>query len=279
MYHDRISEDIFVFTSALYVQVTAGVILTSEGAVVVDTLPFPSETRQIVEFVGRHSPGGVRYVILTHYHADHVYGACQFPEAEVVAHARCRQLLQERGQAGLRAAQANTPELSGVTLRLPTLVFEDGDMTLRLGDKTLQLVHLPGHSSDLIGVYARDDKILFASDAVMPVPHIVDDDLPSMLESLRRIKAMSLEMIVQGHGEIVLRGEIAEALNSNIKYLETLQARVARLVAAGKDRASLSEITLEACGKNRVALQGLVQRLHAENVLSLYERQKAAWNK
>ena len=35
---ERVTDDIFVFTSKLYVQVTAGIIVTSEGVVVVDTL-------------------------------------------------------------------------------------------------------------------------------------------------------------------------------------------------------------------------------------------------
>jgi len=43
MQRERISDDIFVFTSGMYAQVTAGAVLTSEGAVIIDTLPFPSE--------------------------------------------------------------------------------------------------------------------------------------------------------------------------------------------------------------------------------------------
>jgi cyclase len=272
MYRERVSDDIFVFTSSVYAQVTAGVILTSEGSIIIDTLLFPSETRYLVEFATQHSPAGVRYVILSHYHADHVYGACRFPGAEVVAHANCRQLLIERAQAGLAIAREQTPELSDVELVLPGVVFDEGDMTLRLGDKSLELLYMPGHSSDLTSIYVKDDKILFASDAVMPLPHIVDGDPETLIETLRRIKAMNLEMIIQGHGEMILRGEIAEALNSNIKYLEAVQSRVSKVIAAGKGREGLAEITIESCGKSRIALNGLVQRLHAENVMALYAR-------
>jgi glyoxylase-like metal-dependent hydrolase (beta-lactamase superfamily II) len=274
MHRERLSEDIFVFTSSLYAQVTASLIVAPEGCVVIDTLPFPSETRQIVEFAAR-TTSGVQHVILSHYHADHVYGACQFsaafPTAQFIGQAQCKQLLIERGQAGLRAAQANTPELNSVELRLPDVVFNE-EMTLRFGMRTLQLVHLPGHSNDLLGVFIKEDKVLFASDAMMPLPHIVDGNTAQMIDSLRRIKALNLEIIVQGHGEMILRGEIADMINSNIKYLETLQSRVTKLVAGGKSRAALAEITLESCGKNRIALNGLVQRLHAENALALYNQ-------
>lgn len=275
MYRDRISEDIYTFTSSIYVQVTAGVILTAEGAIVIDTLPFPSETQQVAEFVARYSPQGVRYVIVTHHHADHTYGACQFPGAQVIGHALCRKLLTERGPSGLATAKQQSPELSSVELVLPTVVFDDGELTLRLGNKTVQLLHMPGHSPDLVAAHIKDDRILFASDAVMPVPHIVDGQPAALIESLRRIKAMNLEIIVQGHGEMILRGEISEALNSNIKYLEAIQMRVSRHIAAGKGRETLNEITLESCGKSRITLGGLAPRLHAENLLALYQQQKS----
>ena len=103
MQRERISDDIFVFTSGLYAQVTAGAVLTSEGAVIIDTLPFPAKTRQIADFISKRSPNGIRYVILTHYHADHTYGAYLFRNAEVVSHVLCRDWLVTHGQQGLEA--------------------------------------------------------------------------------------------------------------------------------------------------------------------------------
>ena len=120
-----------VFTSGMYAQVTAGAVLTSEGAVIIDTLPFPSETRQIIEFVSKRSPNGIRHVILTHYHADHTYGAYLFRNSEIISHALCRDWLVQHGQAGLEASRAHTPDLAEVQLHIPNVVFENGEMTLR----------------------------------------------------------------------------------------------------------------------------------------------------
>ncbi|MEO1646028.1 MAG: hypothetical protein AAFR67_12640, partial [Chloroflexota bacterium] len=44
-------EDILVFTSDLYVQVTASVVITSEGVVVIDSLLYPEETQQMIQFI------------------------------------------------------------------------------------------------------------------------------------------------------------------------------------------------------------------------------------
>jgi hypothetical protein len=133
MHRERISDDVYVFTSGLYAQVTASAIVTNDGVVVIDTLPFPNETRQVIEYIERRAP--VKYVIYTHYHADHTYGGYLFRNAQFIAHELCRELLITRGEAGLKLARAQNPSLADVQLRLPDIVFT-GEMTLRLGGKT-----------------------------------------------------------------------------------------------------------------------------------------------
>jgi glyoxylase-like metal-dependent hydrolase (beta-lactamase superfamily II) len=269
MLMERISEEIYVFTSDLYAQVTAGVIVTSEGAVVVDTLPFPQETRELLVFVQERGLQ-VPFVINTHSHADHVNGSYLFEEADLVTHRHCRAILRRHGERVLEEAKAETPELAQVQLRLPSITF-DQELTLRLGDRTMRLIHLPGHTPDLIGVYVEEDKILFAGDAVMPVPYIVGGDREAMMDSLRIIGQLSLENIVQGHGEVILRGEVEQALESSIFYLETIYEKVKEAVEAGAPPESVAEIDIEQCGKSRIPLNGLVQQLHEANLLHLYD--------
>ena len=272
MHRERISDDIYVFTSGLYAQVTAGAIITTAGAVMIDTLPFPSETRQMIEYVERRSPGGIRFVIYTHYHADHTYGGYLFRDARVISHETCREFLISRGEEGLRLARAQNPSLAEVEMRLPDIVFT-GEMTLRLGGKTITLNHSPGHTPDSITAYVKEDKILFAADTVMPVAYIVDGDAESMKSSLKALKGLSLENVVQGHGEVVLRGEINEAINSSIHYLQKMEDVVANAIALNQSRDDIvREYDIESCGKSRIALNGLVQQLHATNLMVTYDR-------
>jgi len=272
MHRERISDDIYVFTSGMYAQVTAGAILTPVGAVVIDTLPFPVETRQVIDYVERRCPAGIKYVIYTHYHADHTYGGYLFKDAQFIAHALCRDLLMTRGEAGLQLARQQNSSLADVQLRLPDVVFT-GELTLRVGGKTLVLTHSPGHTPDCITVYAKEDKILFAADTVMPVPYIVDGDADAMLKSLARLKTLPLENVVQGHGEIVLRGEISETINSSINYLNKMQDAVAGAMVANQSRDDMiREYDIESCGRSRIALNGLVQQLHAANLIATYDR-------
>jgi len=273
-YRERVAEDVYMFTSGLYAQVTAGVIVTSEGCVVVDTLPFPQETRELRAFAESVSPRGVRYVMVTHYHADHTNGLYLFPEAEVICHKRCRELLMKLGQRGLEEAKKQTPELAEVQLRIPRVTFDD-TATVRLGDKTITAIYAPGHSPDGAMIYVKELKVLFAGDTVMPVPYIVGGDVQAMIESLRKVRQLSLESIVQGHGEVLLRGEINEVIEGSIAYLETIQRIAREHVESGQPRQALARIDIESCGKSRIPLGGLVQSLHRANLFYLYDQYRA----
>ena len=275
MRRDRVAEDIYTFSSDIYAQVTAGIILTSEGTIVIDTLPFPKETRAMLAFITERSKGPVRYVINTHYHSDHTNGNYLFPEAEIIAHRLCRETLVRWGEQSLEAAKRDTPGLGEVRVRLPNIVFEH-DMYIHLGDRSLLLTPLPGHSSDSIGVLIEGDKILFAGDAMLPVPYIVWGDAGHTAHSLRTIRALKPESVIQGHGDLLLKGELVEEIESSMHYLECITAKVKELAEKDAPESALRDIDIESCGKSRVPLDGLVQHLHRENLAALYSRLKTA---
>jgi glyoxylase-like metal-dependent hydrolase (beta-lactamase superfamily II) len=270
MLRERVTEDVYVFISGMYAEVAATVVVTPKGAVVIDTLPFPEETKQVRDFALRRCPTGIRYVVITHHHADHVYGSYLFPEAELIAHRQCRDILLKVGEAGLSQAKAQTPALAPVTLRIPQLVFET-DLLLRLGEKTIHLMHAPGHTRDGIVAHLREDKVLVASDLMMPVPVIARGDREELIKSLKQIKPLSLENLIQGHGGVLLRGEIDESVDNSVRYVRTIEKKVHEVIQKGLDRSALSKIDIEDCGLSRIPLGGLVQRLHLANLEYLYD--------
>ncbi|NWG18244.1 MAG: MBL fold metallo-hydrolase [Chloroflexi bacterium] len=269
MQRERVADDIYVFTSDLYVQVTAGVVVTSQGAVVIDTLAYPEETRLIKRFVETRLGTTVRYVVNTHFHADHTTGTCFFEGARVIGHAICRELLDKRGRQSLEQAKLTAPELREVSLVLPDMVFEGGMMSLHLGNKTLQFWSTPGHSPDSIVCLVKEDRTLFAADTLMPIPYFVDGSYDDFVESLNRLRNNNYENVVQGHGEIILRGEVEEKIAEDLDYLYKLRAAVdMALVEAAPDKA-LEAISIEQCGKSRILLNGAAPQLHRHNVLAL----------
>ncbi len=276
----RVADDTWVFTSGLYVEVNAGLVVTAEGGILIDTLPFPSETKQIIEFAQRVCPQGIKYVINTISHADHVYGSCFFPDAELIAHEQCRQFLIDYGYKSLEDAKEHTPELRSVEIRLPKLIFSEG-MVIRLGDKTVHLIHSPGPSPELCAVHVREDKVLFASDLMMPVPLIANPlaDPEAFKRSLLNLHDYNLECIVQGHGDILLRGEVSSSIDASVKYLNDIQVLVDNLIAEGATKHDLLEYDVERFDRSRIPLGGLVQQFHSNNLLYLWEKARAEQRK
>jgi len=270
---ERVSNDIHVFTSDLYAQVTAGVIVTPEGAIIVDTLPFPVESRELMTFTNRVCHLGARYVILTHYHADHTYGTFLFPQADVVAHTLCRELLIKVGRPALEEVKVEEPELEEVVLRLPDITFDDQEMGLQLAGKMVRLIHSPGHTEDSVMVYVENDRVLLAADTVMPVPSIADGDVEAFRKSLQKVAELPIDTIVQGHGEVILRGEVQGVVRVSLAYLDTIEGIVAKAIKSGKKgKDKLRENSIESCGLSRIPLNGLVQQIHVANLLALYNR-------
>jgi len=272
----RVADDTWVFTSKEYVEVNAGLVVTPEGGILIDTLPFPSETEQIIGFAERICPEGIKYVINTISHADHVYGSCFFPEAELIAQTECRAMLKEYGVEALNQAKEQTPELLSVAIRLPKLVFDEG-MVVRLGDKTVHIIHSPGPSPEVSVVHVREDKVLFASDLMMPVPMIASpfSDITAYKRSLANLHEFNLESIVQGHGDILLRGEVSSSIDISIQYLDEIQELVDRLIAEEQTKHDLMQHDIEQFGRSRIPLGGLVQQFHSSNLLHLWEQARA----
>lgn len=271
----RVADDTWVFTSELYLEVNAGLVMTSEGGILIDTLPFPSETRQIMEFARRVCPQGIRYLVNTISHADHVYGSYLFPEADLVAHERCRDMLVEYGFDALEEAKEHTPDLRNVKIRLPKIVFSEG-MLIRLGEKTVHLIHTPGPSPETCAVHVREDKVLFASDLMMPVPLIATpfSDVDQFKRSLANLHDYNLESIVQGHGDILLRGEVSSSIDASIEYLNQAEALVKRLLAEGATKHDLVNYDVEQFGHSRIPLGGMVQQFHRANLYFLWDRER-----
>jgi len=272
MHRERVSENVFWFQSEIYAQVTAGVVAGPQWAVVIDTLALPDETLSIREFIEHELNVPVRYVINTHYHADHTWGNCFFPGATVIAHALCRDMLEERGVPSLEAAKRQNPALRQVKIVLPQMTFAEGELTLRVGKKNLILSLATGHSKDGIAVLVEEDRILFAGDSFMPLPYIVDGDIDEIMASIKRMGRMGLENIVQGHGDVILRGEIDAAVRENLNYLSAIK-RAVKAAARRKNAIELLDnITIESCGKSRVYLGGLAQTLHQRNLHALLQQ-------
>jgi len=276
MQRERISENVYWFQSEIYAQVTAGAVTGPSWAVVIDTLALPEETIAMRSFIEDDLGVPVRYVINTHYHADHSWGNCFFPGATVVGHSLSRQIMLEKGPASLEAARRTTPAFKQVKIIPPHMTFDEGNLVMRVGKKNIILSHTPGHSRDGISALVEEDRVLFAGDAFLPLPYIVDGDPEDLANTIKKIGKMGLENIVQGHGDIVLRGEIDDAVKENLAYISAIRKQVRAALKKRNPQEALAAVDVESCGKSRVYLGGLAEELHRRNLRFLYRHYAAS---
>ena len=274
MIRERVAHDVYIFTSEAYARVNAGAIVGPEWTILIDTLPYPEETLEIKDFIQNRLESPIRYLINTHHHADHTLGNHLFPDAIIVSHELRRELLDTKGREALKEAKKHNRELSDIEIVLPDVTFAEGEIGMRTGKRTLQLIPLPGHSVDGIGVLIVEDRVLFSGDVMMPIPYLIDGDLDAMAESLKKIPKLKLENLVQGHGEIILRGEIPVAAKLNITYMSVVLGHAKKALRRKNPEEYLASIDVESCGKNRILLNGLAEELHRRNLIALYQKLK-----
>lgn len=272
MQRERIADNVYSFQSEIYAQVTAGAVIGPNWAVVIDTLALPEETIEIRNLIEQELNVPIRYVINTHYHADHSWGNCYFPNATFIAHQICREKLDNEGRASLEVVRRQNLTFRNIEIVLPQITFTSGTLSLIVGKKTISMLSLPGPSPDNIGVLVEEDRVLFAGDAFMPIPYLVDGDIDEIITSLKKISKMGLENVVQGHGDIVLRGEIEGAVKDNLAYLSAIRKAVRKSSRRKYPMDLLDEIDIESCGKSRVLIGGLAEELHQRNLRALYNQ-------
>jgi glyoxylase-like metal-dependent hydrolase (beta-lactamase superfamily II) len=167
--------------------VVAGAVYSKKEAIVIDTLFFPEDVKRITRFLeGRNLI--VKTVVNTHWDVDHVLGNQFFGSVEIIAHDKTLSLMNTNGKEVLKSAKKSFPELEEVYQVLPTKTFSDTHQ-LVIGESSLVLQHMPGHTSDSTIVYLPKEKLLFAGDVVIDLPFIKNDG-QKLLESLYKISRM-----------------------------------------------------------------------------------------
>jgi glyoxylase-like metal-dependent hydrolase (beta-lactamase superfamily II) len=179
-------------------------------------------------------------------------------------------MIEQNGQISLDNAKKQNPVFKQVKLVLPHMTFSEGTLSLRVGKKTLVMQMAPGHSKDGISVLIEEDRVLFAGDSFMALPYFVDGNPDELSATIKKIGKMGLENIIQGHGDIILRGEIEEATRENLAYINAVRKAVRSAAKKREPLEALAEINIESCGKSRVNLGGLAEDLHKRNIKYLY---------
>jgi glyoxylase-like metal-dependent hydrolase (beta-lactamase superfamily II) len=187
----------------------AAFVITDDRVVVIDALGSPPLAQELLVQIRRITPLPVKHVIVTHYHADHVYGlqALQAAGAEVIAHERADAYLQsDTAQLRLQASREDLfPWIDEHTRLVPPDRRLSGPVTLTLGGTRFEIGHAgPAHTPEDLVVWLPERRVLFVGDLVFRgrIPFVGLADSGAWVQALDRLLGYDAALIVPGHGPV-----------------------------------------------------------------------------
>ena len=244
----KLEEGVYVYVGKNF-NSNCGIVLTREGVVLVDSGHNPTDSRAILAAARKLTPLPVLFLIDTEPHPDHTTGHFVFsPPATVIAAEGAGDSMRARERGDPERIQklaAVSPEmhaaLEGYRFVAPQLEYHQ-KMTLRVGERTFELVYLKGvHSESDTAVWLPKERVLFSAAGIV-VSQINNlrpiVSIPDILASAKTMKSLNPLHVVPGHG---MPGTV-KIFEDSEKYYALLLERVGRLAREGK---SLDQIKKE----------------------------------
>ncbi len=185
----------------------AGFIVTSDGVVVFDSLGTPSLAYTLIQKIKSVTDQPIKKVIVSHFHADHIYGLQVFEElgAEIIAPYGAQKYIRSEAAASrLEERQFSLePWVNEDTrLVLPDTTVEKSD-TFKLGGITFTINYMgKAHSDGDLTLLVAPDKVLFSGDIIFEgrIPFVGSADSKKWLDTLTHLETGGLSVLIPGHG-------------------------------------------------------------------------------
>lgn len=185
----------------------AGVIVTGDGVVIFDALGTPSLANKLVGLIKAITDQPIKKVVVSHYHADHIYGLQVFEAlgAEIIAPYGAQKYIQsDAAKNRLEERQFSLdPWVNENThLVLPDTTVEKS-YRFKMGDISFTLNFMgKAHSDGDLTLLVEPDRVLFSGDIIFRerIPFVGSADSKKWLETLTKLETSGLTALVPGHG-------------------------------------------------------------------------------
>jgi len=245
---EKLADGVHLFTPTGTVpeRTNSLVVERQDGLLVVEAQPSPAAARELLSAIGELSSQPVRYLVLSHPHAEAVGGASAFPESTLlIGSMGCHEALQDPEydfDAEVRARAPDPDHWEAPARRLPVLILRGS--TLLDDPQTpveLQPVRHSHTSGDLVVAFPNND-ILYMGPLLFPDgnPYAEGGHIGGWLGVLNQVSATKpADRLVPLRGPVVdiltlrrnrdglawLRGHVQEGFVDRVKP-EAIPARV-----------------------------------------------------
>jgi glyoxylase-like metal-dependent hydrolase (beta-lactamase superfamily II) len=255
----------------------AAFVVTPAGVVVIDALGSPALADRLMAEIRKVTLQPVTHVIVTHYHADHIYGLQAFRKqgARILAHrAALEYLNSETARQRLASSrQELAPWVDAQTRLVPADEWIDGDKVLTVGGMRFVLKHVgPSHTPEDLVVYLPQEKVLFAGDLVFRsrIPFVGQADSGHWIQALDVLLAYDATTIVPGHGPLSSEARKDMQLTRDyLVYLRTTMGEAARNLDPFEDAYKSTDWS----AFEHLPLFRVANRMNAYNTYLLMERE------
>lgn len=225
----------------------AGLIRGDGASMLVDTQISLPLTRDLIDAAGPLLDPRPAWLTVTHGHGDHTFGAELFPEAEMLASARCVASIEHEAAPVQFEALSTLPgdtgrylqrafgrfDFSGITLRHPTTGVE-APTTRDVGGVEVRLIPLagPAHTAGDLIIHLPGQGVVFTGDLVFAGEHTLKwapGPCDEWLSTLRELAADGATAFVPGHGPVMSAAEVLAYCD----YLARIEEQAAALHRAG----------------------------------------------
>lgn len=209
-----------------------GFIIGRDGVLVADPGGSLTDGENLRATIRQKTNLPIRFVVMSHVHPDHIFGAGAFWQDNpvFVGHARLAQALLQRGEyyRGVLATMLGSERAGPVVA--PTMLVSD-KTEIDLGDRLIEArAHGPAHTTCDLSLFDKKTGTLFPADLlfVRRAPSL-DGSLRGWLKELAALKQRGAARAVPGHGPVSIDWP---AGSTDIeRYLTTLERETRRAVA------------------------------------------------
>jgi glyoxylase-like metal-dependent hydrolase (beta-lactamase superfamily II) len=186
----------------------AGFVVTAKSVVVIDALGSPELAEELLARIKEITPNPVTHVIVTHYHADHVYGLQTFKSigATIFAEIAAKEYINsETAVQRLKDSRLTlSPWVNEKTVLTPATQWLSGKTTLVVDGVKFEITPVgEAHTPEDLVIYVPSEKVLFAGDVVFKsrIPYVGPTaDTQHWVKALDELIQLDVKTIVPGHG-------------------------------------------------------------------------------